>query len=256
MVESLAPRCYNEIRKRVVRSPLGGHALLTLVGRIRQIPIAACLSTVCTQNFRTYPQSAHRIWPPATACTHHVDAAPAEPPLRCRPMGQTPIYDQLRGEPINAEVPATGADPQRVDHPGKHHLADVPVAVAVFGAPGSGTDLGAHRHDLVRAYPMDQQACEGQWATAGWGPRAALPPRAHARHAPAHAASSSPAPCTASHHPAAQGAAPGGHGAHRRQGSRSRQVQRPEPRPAVAARAQFPWFDVDHDAGHSSSEEG
>jgi hypothetical protein len=29
-------------------------------------------------------------------------------------MGQTPIYDQLRGERINADVPATGADPQLV----------------------------------------------------------------------------------------------------------------------------------------------
>ena len=25
--------------------------------------------------------------------------------LRCRPVGQTPIYDQLRGERINSDVP-------------------------------------------------------------------------------------------------------------------------------------------------------
>lgn len=43
--------------------PGGGTLLLTVVGRVRRIPHRSHLST---------------------ACTHHVDAGPAEPPLRCR----------------------------------------------------------------------------------------------------------------------------------------------------------------------------
>jgi hypothetical protein len=76
-------------------------------------------------------------------------------------MGQTPIYDQLRGERINADVPATGADPQLVDHPGKHHLLAVaPGSAAVFGPPGPGTDLNGNRHHLLGTYPAGQPAGE------------------------------------------------------------------------------------------------
>ncbi len=172
-----------------------------------------------------------------------------------RPMGQTPIYEQLRGERINAEVPATGADPQRVDHPGKHHLLAVaPVPAAALEPPGPGTDLDGNQHHLVPAYPADRPAGDAGRAVAVWGPRAGLSLAALARHAPAHAASSSPALSGTGHNPAAQGAAAGDHGAHREEGGRPRQVQPTEPRPATPAEAQFPWFDVDHDAGHSSSE--
>jgi hypothetical protein len=60
-------------------------------------------------------------------------------------MGQTPVYDQLRGERINADVPATGADPTLVDRPGQHHLLAVapgPAAVLdhpVLGLTSTGT---------------------------------------------------------------------------------------------------------------------
>ncbi|PZS22559.1 MAG: hypothetical protein DLM60_04175 [Pseudonocardiales bacterium] len=175
-------------------------------------------------------------------------------------MGQTPIYEQLRGERINVEVPATGADPQRVDHPGKHHLLAVaPVPAAVFEPPGpgtdlDGTDLDGNQHHLVPACPADRSAGDAGRAVAVWGPRAGLSLAAPARHEPAHAASSSPAPPGASHNPAAHGAAAGDHGAHREEGGRPRQVRHTHPRPATPAEAQFRWFDVDHDAGHSSSE--
>ncbi|MGH3751858.1 MAG: hypothetical protein ACRDRP_04020 [Pseudonocardiaceae bacterium] len=75
-------------------------------------------------------------------------------------MSQTPIYDQLRGERITADVPATGAELQQADHPGKHR----------FRTGQSGP------------------------AAALWGPQAALPPAAHARQEPAPRASDPPAP--------------------------------------------------------------
>ncbi|MGH3631215.1 MAG: hypothetical protein ACRDRL_27700 [Sciscionella sp.] len=63
-------------------------------------------------------------------------------------MNQTPTYDQLRGERINAEVPASDADvPAREADPrvhlGKHHLReDGSTAAAVSSSsPGSGVDL-------------------------------------------------------------------------------------------------------------------
>ena len=47
----------------------------------------------------------------SAGCPHHVDAALNGTPLRCRTVSQTPTYDQLRGERINADVPAGEADP-------------------------------------------------------------------------------------------------------------------------------------------------
>jgi hypothetical protein len=71
-----------------------------------------------------------------------VDATPAEASLRCRAMSQTPTYDQLRGERINADVPASEADPQQVDHFGRHRLVDDALNAAVCGQPpGSGADF-------------------------------------------------------------------------------------------------------------------
>jgi hypothetical protein len=54
--------------------------------------------------------------------------------LRCRPVGQTPIYDQLRGERINSDVPPSGAD-QHV-YSGKHRLDEqTPGPAAVVDGP-------------------------------------------------------------------------------------------------------------------------
>ena len=167
-------------------------------------------------------------------------------------MGQTPIYDQLRGERINADVPPAGADPQLVGHPGENPgLAVAPVPAAVFG-PGPATDLGANRHHLVPTSPASQPAADGQRAVAVWGPRAGCSLAGHAQQVPAHAASSSPALPGSSRHFAARGAAADEHGAHRRQGGGPGRVQRSEPRLATPAGAQFRWFEVDHDTGDSS----
>ena len=63
--------------------------------------------------------------------------------LSCRAMSQTPTYDQVRGERINADVPASEGDQHEVDYLGKHRLqSDAPVVTAVCGSsPGPGADL-------------------------------------------------------------------------------------------------------------------
>jgi hypothetical protein len=224
--------------------PFGGQARAD-VGRV---------DPSISPSFGIRPQSVHTISHPPTACPHHGGVAPVDPPLGCRPMGQTPIYDQLRGERINADVPATGADPQLVGRPGEQAvLAVAPVPAAVFG-PGPATDLDANQHHLVPTYPVGQPAGDGQRAVAVWGPRAGRSLVAPVRQAPAHAASSSPALPGSSRHSAARGKVADGHGAHRRHGGGPRPDQRSEPRPATPADAPFRWFDVDHDGGDSSSE--
>ncbi|MGA8517738.1 MAG: hypothetical protein WB735_06285, partial [Pseudonocardiaceae bacterium] len=149
-------------------------------------------------------------------------------------MGQTPIYEQLRGERLIADVPATGDDPQRGDHhPGKHHLLTAaPVPAAVSRPPGPGTDRAANQHH--RTYPADQPAGNGSpTAVAGTASSPALDsPRATstgARH------EQPPEPPAASHHPAAQGAAAGARGTHRAEGRGPRQLHHADPRPAAPA---------------------
>ena len=168
-------------------------------------------------------------------------------------MGQTPIYDQLRGERINADVPPIGADSRLVGHPGEHPVVVVaPVPAVVFG-PGPATDSDANRHHVASTSPASQSAGDGQRAVAVWGPRAARSLVAPVRQAPAHAASSSPALPGSSRDCAARGAAAGEHGAHRRHGGGLRPDQRSGPHSVTPADAQFRWFDVDHDTGHSSA---
>lgn len=78
-----------------------------------------------------HPQSLHtastRCPPPLHSlptCTHEVDAALSGPPLRCRPVRTTPLYDQLCGERINADVPPSAARSHQLEDRGKHRLAD------------------------------------------------------------------------------------------------------------------------------------
>ncbi len=88
----------------------------------------------------THPQRLHtvstRCPPPLHSlptCTHEVDVALFGPPLRCRPVRTTPLYDQLRGERINADVPPS-ARPQQLEDRRKHRLAE-----------GDLEDRGKHR---------------------------------------------------------------------------------------------------------------
>jgi hypothetical protein len=77
------------------------------------------------------------------SCPHDVEAVVAAATLGCRGVSHTPTYDQLRGERINADVPASETDPQQVDPPGKHRLRDDAPAVAAVGgfSSGPGADL-------------------------------------------------------------------------------------------------------------------
>lgn len=200
-------------------------ALTTLVGP------SLLLMVEPTRRISPHSPLIHRI---STTSTHGVDTALTDPPLRCRLVSQTPIYDQLRGERINAEVPASGADPQRVDHPGRHSLPSGGLGpAAVFGrSPGKGADAAAGWcwfaavESVVQAeatarsrtktagvtpppgwtYPAAQPAAGSQQPAAVEGPRAALPSATHARPEPAPPRSGSPAPA-ADRSPAVQGAA-------------------------------------------------
>jgi hypothetical protein len=76
---------------------------------------------------RGHPSTAppHRVHRRCTAFpirTHHMDATPSGPPLRYRPVRPTPLYDQLRGERINAEVPPSDPQPHQGQDCGKHRL--------------------------------------------------------------------------------------------------------------------------------------
>lgn len=100
----------------------------------------ASLSTEC-------PQSVHHVCTAMTSCPHDVEALPAIAPLRCRAMSHTPTYDQLRGERINAEVPASQARPRTVDQPGSHRIrADTATAATGCGpSPGPRGDRAEDR---------------------------------------------------------------------------------------------------------------
>jgi hypothetical protein len=93
----------------------------------------------------------------------------ADAPLRCRRMGETPIYDQVRGERINADVPASKADSQPARCHGKHRLLpDTPVPATVAGPPGVGDGLAPNCHRRVWTSPAGPPAANGQPAATAW----------------------------------------------------------------------------------------
>ena len=69
-----------------------------------------------------------------------MDAALDCTPLRCRTVSQTPTYDQLRGERINADVPAGEVDPHPVGRPGRHRVRDGMPAGSAVSDPDPGGD--------------------------------------------------------------------------------------------------------------------
>lgn len=135
---------------------------------------------------------------------------PQTRPYGVASRGETPIYDQVRGERINADVPPCEADSPGAGYYGKHLLPpDTPIPAAVFGPPDPKDGLAPDHHRRAWAYPAGWAAADGHPTATVWGPRAALPPEAH----PRHAASSSPA-SVADRDPVAQGAAAGDRGTH------------------------------------------
>lgn len=134
----------------------------------------------------------------AGAAAHRVlIPLPANLPLRCRCVSETPIYDQLRGERINADVPDDGADRQRVGQHGHHRAPDVPVSgPAVPGRPAaSGSDPPPDQQYSAAVEQAVQAALSAaRRARFAAGTRAARRPATHARHRAAHAAGNSQAP--------------------------------------------------------------
>lgn len=78
-----------------------------------------------------------------TSCPQDVEVLLRGRPLRWRVVRQTPTYDQLRGERINADVPASEVHPDWCDRPGRHRLADDTPAAAVCGPPPAPRGQGA-----------------------------------------------------------------------------------------------------------------
>ena len=176
--------------------------------------------------------------PLSTACTHTLLMPPLSMlALRCRPVGQTPIYEQLRGERINADVPSSPGD-QHV-HSGRHRLDEqTPGAVAVVGrpsGPGAGGVTGHHRR--VGNSPGVGLGGDEQEAGRAWGPQAAVPWEAPARAAPRHAGHLSAGAAG----DRSAGAA-GGHALGHQAVGAARAEQRTEPGPAAVRQVVFSWF--------------
>jgi len=57
-------------------------------------------------------------------------------------VSQTPIYDQIRGERINADLPAAGSEPPPVDPPDKGRFPVGAAGPEVFARP---PDVAADR---------------------------------------------------------------------------------------------------------------
>ena len=157
--------------------------------------------------------------------------------LRCRPVWETPIYEQLRGERINADVPPTETALPRVGRPGRHRqLADTTGPVPLYAPPGSGADLVAAQHPIPG---IPDQSPGATQRTAVWGPRATLPRQTHARQTPLPA--SSPPTTTSAYDPAQ---AAGGDTVGPAPVVRARQNQRSHDPPIATSQGQFPWFDA------------
>jgi hypothetical protein len=177
-----------------------------------------------------YPRSVHRVSrSPSWTLS-----------LRCCPMRETPIYEQLRGERINADVPSSETGPSRVDHPGRHRLVpDTTGSVAACRPPGPGADLVVHQHALPGTGVQRPQR-----TAALRGPRGPIPRPARAGQALAHAASSPPTATGVLDPPEA---ADDGNVDPERV-IRPRQAQRTDCSVMARPDGQFPWFEVDYDS--------
>ncbi|MDQ2790945.1 MAG: hypothetical protein M3Y73_15015 [Actinomycetota bacterium] len=74
-------------------------------------------------------------------------------------MSQTPIYDQIRGERINADLPAAGSEPPPVDPPDQPRFPVGGAGPAVFARPPeTGADRAADWSWFAAADPAVQAA--------------------------------------------------------------------------------------------------
>jgi hypothetical protein len=161
----------------------------------------------------------HRLYTPLLMRSSEARA------LRCRPVRETPIYEQLRGERINAEVPPGEAASPPVGRSGRHRRrAETTGPVAVCAPPEPGADLRACQHRVLGM--ADQPPGAAQRTAALWGPRAPLPHPAPTQQTREHAAASGRADL--------------------RLVGRPREVQHTDCPPAMPE-GQFSWFDADCD---------
>ncbi|MBV8994608.1 MAG: hypothetical protein JO287_13135 [Pseudonocardiales bacterium] len=117
-------------------------------------------------------------------------------------MSDTPIYDQLRGEQINADLPADGIGRPRVGHHGQHRAPD--SAPSGSGRPAASISDPVANQNYSAAVEQAVQAALSAARRAKFtaGTHAARRPTTHARHRAAHAAGSSPAPADGRSSPA------------------------------------------------------
>jgi hypothetical protein len=158
--------------------------------------------------------------------------------LRCRSVGEMPIYEQLRGERINADVPPSEAALPRVGRSGRHRLApDTTGPVGVCAPPGPGADLVAHQHPDPGI--VDQPVGGPQRHGGLLEPRATLARPTHARQRLTHKASSLPT-ATGADDPAqaaSHGSVDPGLVIGPRQGQRTADL------PTATSQGEFPWFE-------------
>lgn len=103
---------------------------------------------------------------------------PRNSPLRCRLVSPTPIYEQLRGERINADVPVCDAEPQRMAHPTSHRLWDTESGPAVAAAEPV-SEPGDSPASWSWFAPVDQSAPAAR--RAAWRAQSAHEGRRHRR---------------------------------------------------------------------------
>jgi hypothetical protein len=159
--------------------------------------------------------------------------SPVKLPLGSHSVGQTPIYDQLRGERITADVPPSPPDLHHPARPTGHRLSPE--------TPGAAAAVARHQR-RVWTFPTTQPANEDLEARRVRGTPAAIPPEAHARTtAPPHPGALSPP--AAGYRPAAPAAVAGGGASGYEAVEGARSVPRTDlPRAAAAREAVFPWF--------------
>lgn len=154
-------------------------------------------------------------------------------------MGQTPIYDWLRGERINAEVPSSYADQH--GHSGRHCLDHMSRAVAVVVGPSAPGARGLTGH-LWRGwtYPEALRAGDELGAGRAWEPGAVIASEVRAGAAPQRAGHSSvgAADDLLAAPAAVVGDRPSGH----RAVAAARSGEGTTSRPAAVGEAVFSWF--------------
>jgi hypothetical protein len=127
----------------------------------------------------------------STRCTHLLISLSKAGALQCRPVRETPIYEQLRGESTTADATPSQTAPPQSDRPGQHRRpADPTDPITLCTPPRPSTDPAAPQHPAPDG--ADQPPDATQQTAAERRLRATLPHPAHARQPRTQATSKSP----------------------------------------------------------------